>query len=137
MSDCIFCKIIKGELPCNKIYEDEHTFVFLSIDPAVPEGGHTLVIPKKHYELIDEIEEKDYSNLMKTVQKFSRVLLKYAEGLNIIQNNKRIAGQIVPHVHFHLIPRFSDDNVELNYWKEHKLSSEKMDEIAEKIKKLI
>ncbi|MFH1972432.1 MAG: HIT family protein [archaeon] len=136
MSDCVFCKIIKGKVPCTKIYEDEHNFVFLSISPAVPEGGHTLVIPKKHYEHIDEMDEESYLNLMKTVHKFSKVLLKFGEGLNIVQNNHKIAGQVVPHVHFHLIPRFSDDHVEINYWKEHEFSKEKMKEVAEKIKKL-
>jgi len=137
MSDCVFCKILKGDVPCDKIWEDEHTFVFLSISPAVPEGGHTLVIPKKHYEVISDMPEEEYNHLMKTVKKFSNVLMKFGEGMNIIQNNKKIAGQIVPHVHFHLIPRFNDDNIELCYWKEHEFSEEKMKEVSDKIKKLI
>ncbi|MBT3985860.1 MAG: HIT family protein [Candidatus Pacebacteria bacterium] len=137
MKECLFCKIIKGKHDCTKIWEDDHTFVFLSVSPAVPEGGHTLVIPKKHYELISDMPAVEYNSLMRTVRKFSKAVMKFSEGMNIVQNNKKIAGQTVPHVHFHLIPRFSDDKVEFNYWHQPKLSKKKMERVAEQIKELM
>ena len=99
MSDCIFCKIVNGEMDHWKLYEDEHTLVFLSIDPAVPEGGHTLVIPKKHYEFISDMPEEEYGYLMNTVYKFSKVIMKFGEGMNIIQNNGKISGQDMLRLH--------------------------------------
>ena len=137
MKECVFCKIIKGKHDCTKIWEDDHTFVFLSVSPAVPEGSHTLVIPKKHYELISDMPALEYNSLMRTVRKFSKAVMKFSEGMNIIQNNKKIAGQTVPHVHFHLIPRFSDDEVKFDYWSQPKLSKKKMEKVAHQIKDLM
>jgi len=137
MEECIFCKIIKGEIPAVKIYEDKKVFSFLDINPATPKGGHTLVLPKKHYELITDIPEEESKDLFKAIKKVSNALLKYGEGLNIIQNNKREGGQIIPHVHFHLIPRFKNDGIIFNYWKTHKVSNDKLKDVAEKIKNLL
>ncbi|MFA5176256.1 MAG: HIT family protein [Candidatus Nanoarchaeia archaeon] len=137
VKDCIFCKIIKGEIPCTKIYEDKDTFVMLDISPASPQGGHTLVMPKKHYELITDIPDKELCELTKIVKKMSKVLLKYGQGLNIIQNNKKIAGQFVPHVHFHLIPRFEKDGVLIEKWATHKYPDGEMIRVADRIKKLL
>lgn len=137
MVDCIFCKIIKGEIPCAKVYEDKFTLAFLDINPATPRGGHVLILPKKHYELITDLPEEEFSHLCKTIKKISSALLKYGEGLNIIQNNKKVAGQIIPHVHFHLIPRFDKDGVILNYWKTHKYSDNELKSVSEKIKNLL
>lgn len=137
MTDCIFCKIIKGEIPCAKVYEDKFTLAFLDINPATPKGGHILILPKKHYELITDLSEEEFIHLCKTIQKISKALLKYGQGLNIIQNNKKIAGQIIPHVHFHLIPRFEKDGVILNYWKTHKYNDNELNAISEKIKNLL
>ena len=135
--DCIFCKIIKGEIPCEKIYEDSKTLAFLDISPASPRGGHVLVMPKKHYELISDIPDEDLSALSKTIKKISKALLEYGPGLNIIQNNKKIAGQFVPHVHFHLIPRFENDGVVIEKWSTHKYKDGEMQEVAKKIKSLL
>lgn len=135
--DCIFCKIIKGEIPCEKIYEDSKTLAFLDISPASPRGGHVLVMPKKHYELISDISDEDLCYLSKTVKKISKALLKYGPGLNIIQNNKKIAGQFVPHVHFHLIPRFENDGILIEKWQTHKYKDNEMQEISKKIKSLL
>ena len=137
MVDCIFCKIIKGEIPCAKVYEDKFTLAFLDINPATPKGGHILVLPKKHYELITDLPEEEFNHLCKTIKKISEALLKYGEGLNIIQNNKKVAGQLIPHIHFHLIPRFEKDNVVLNYWKTHKYNDNELKDVSEKIKNLL
>ncbi len=110
MPDCIFCQIIKGQLPCAKIYEDERVISFLDINPVNP--GHTLVIPKAHYKTIFELPEEELTACMKVAQKLARAVFKAtdAAGLNFIQNNLRPAGQHVDHIHFHLIPRYPQDN---------------------------
>jgi len=106
---CIFCKIISGEIPCHKVYEDEKTLVFLDIKPSNP--GHLLVVPKTHYLNIEEISEEDFCALMLTVKKMGKLLKDKlaAPGYNVTENNDPIAGQVVPHLHFHLIPRHEGD----------------------------
>jgi len=111
--------------------------IFLDINPATDKGGHTLIIPKKHYELITDIPEKELSILTKWIQKTSKVLLKLYPGLNILQNNKKIAGQVVPHLHFHLIPRYPNDTVRIQYWKTHKYPPEEDKKLAKKIARLL
>ncbi len=137
MEDCIFCKIVNGEIPCHKIYEDNKTLAFLDISPASPRGGHTLVLPKKHYELIENIPDSELADLMKSVKKVSKALLKYSEGLNIIQNNKKIAGQYIPHIHFHLVPRQQNDGIIIEKWKVHKYKDGDIEKVASKIKSLL
>ena len=135
---CIFCKIINKEIPAEIIYEDKKTIAFLDIAPAQKKGGHTLVLPKRHYEIITEIEEKDAKVIMNTLQKLSKALLNFGEGLNIIQNNKETAGQAVNHIHFHLIPRFSGDGITLEKWTAHKYPNEKeLKTMADKIKSFL
>lgn len=131
--ECIFCKIIKGDIGCSKIYEDDRVFAFLDINPASKHGGHTLVMPKSHYKLISEVNEKDLAAVSFAIKKIGAALLKFGKGLNVLQNNERIAGQIVEHVHFHLIPRFEGDNIRISYWEGNRLSSEEMDEVRRKI----
>lgn len=125
MSDpnCIFCKIIAGEIPCHKIYEDNDTLAFLDIGPL--SEGHCLVIPKEHYQTIDEMPDELAGKCMSVVSKLSKVL-KDAIGMtawNVLQNNGSIAGQAVGHVHFHIIPRSSEDG--LGYrWNSGELSTD-------------
>ncbi|MFP4403266.1 MAG: HIT family protein [Candidatus Woesearchaeota archaeon] len=134
MNDCIFCKIVKGEIPCFKVYEDENTLAFLDISPA--NKGHVLVIPKKHYETVLEISEEEFCNLTKSLQKVSKKVFKNlnADGFNIVNNNKKVSGQIVPHIHFHIIPRFSDDELKIN-WRHLKYEENEAEEILKKINK--
>ncbi|MFH2028720.1 MAG: HIT family protein [Nanoarchaeota archaeon] len=134
--DCIFCKIIKGDIPCAKIYEDDKIFSFLDIAPA--NKGHALVIPKEHYETLLDAPDVVVNDLMLLVKKVKRALSSSlgAEGFNILINNKKVAGQLVPHLHIHIIPRFSNDGVSLN-WKPKRYSEKEIDEFAEKIKKFI
>ncbi len=108
MEDCIFCKIINGEIPSYKIYEDEIVYAFLDITQVTP--GHTLVVPKKHAKDIFEYEEELASQVFARIPKIARALEKAypdMQGLNIINNNREVAYQSVFHSHIHLIPRFS------------------------------
>jgi len=102
--ETLFTKIIKREIPSSIIYEDENILAFLDITPF--EKGHTLVIPKKPYQTIMQMPKEEFLNLQEVVLKISKHFEKALNcGINIWQNNKKIAGQEVDHVHFHIIPR--------------------------------
>ncbi len=116
-ASCVFCRILSGEIPTQKVYEDNHAFAFLDINPA--SKGHTLVIPKDHYELLSQMPEKEYLSFMSTLQKIVKGLMKYTDGVNILQNNGKDAGQLVPHVHFHIIPRRPNDGIKVETWRTH------------------
>jgi len=111
MNDCIFCKIMKGELPCMKIYEDEHTMAFLDIAKDV--DGHILVVPKKHVTNILDADSETLSHVMNTVKKIGVHLTENCgyEGMNILNANNECSGQTVFHLHIHIIPRKRGDNV--------------------------
>lgn len=134
MADCVFCKIINGEIPCVKVYEDKEVLAFLDISPV--NKGHTLVIPKKHYEVITEVPQKTFTKLMAELHTIATavVIATNAEGFNIINNNKKVASQEVPHVHFHIIPRFSDDTFG-HKWPTVKYSENEIEEYRKKIEK--
>ena len=110
----IFLKIIAGEIPSHKVYEDEDTYAFLDINPVNP--GHTLVIPKKQYRDMFEIPEEVWGKVMATAHRLAPVIMKavHADGINIMVNNKAAAGQIIWHTHVHIVPRFSDDG--FSHW---------------------
>ncbi len=131
--DCIFCKIISGELPSYKVYEDENVLAFLDIAPVHP--GHTLVIPKKHYANLEEIPEELLCEVIKVVKKLGK---KMKDGLGIegyeaMENNDPVAGQIIPHLHFHIIPRCTDDGL-LTSWPQGKYAEGEAEEIVKKLK---
>ncbi|RLJ08867.1 MAG: HIT family protein [Candidatus Aenigmatarchaeota archaeon] len=109
MEDCVFCKIVAGQIPAKKVYEDSTVLAFLDINPRNP--GHTLVVPKKHYETLMQMPEKEAGELFERVKKLAQAALKAvsADGVSISQSNGRAAGQIIPHVHFHVIPRFLNE----------------------------
>ncbi len=132
MKDCIFCQIVTGDAPSYKIYEDEHTFAFLSIHPNNP--GHTLVIPKNHYENIYELPEKDLTYVMNTTKKLSIAIKKAlnADGINIAQNNDKAAGQVIFHSHTHIIPRFETDGYK--HWGHKDYNKGEAEVVIEKIK---
>lgn len=136
MSECIFCKIAKGDIPCTKIYEDSTTLAFLDLNPV--NKGHTLVIPKKHSETILDTDEKTLKDLMITTKKISKAMMKGLEikGFNIGINQFEGGGQIVPHLHIHIMPRLKNDGIKL--WPQRKYESrEEMEETAKKIKSLL
>lgn len=109
MTDCIFCKIINGEIDSYKIYEDENALAFLDINPHAK--GHTIVIPKFHAEVLFEIDDEDFKELSiaikRTMERIDSVL--HPEGYNIGWNHGKIGGQVVPHLHIHIMPRYSGD----------------------------
>ena len=115
MSDCIFCKIANGEIPSATIYEDEDFRVILDILPA--SKGHALIIPKQHARNLYEISEEQMGKaavLAKRIGMKMKEVLNF-DGLNIVQNNDLAAGQTVFHFHFHLIPRYDDDDVKIEW----------------------
>ena len=132
MENCIFCKIIKGEIPSYKIYEDADTLAFLDIHPVNP--GHTLVIPKKHSYNILDIDSKDWAAVAEAVRKVSRTLhdALSADGINLQMNNREHAGQLVDHPHVHIIPRYKNDG--LRHWPGKSYQPGEAEEIVKKIK---
>ncbi|MBU4069357.1 MAG: HIT domain-containing protein [Nanoarchaeota archaeon] len=107
---CIFCKIIQGEIPCNKIYENDNFISIANVNPLTT--GHTLVISKKHFETILDMPDSLSPELLDCIKKTSLKLMeKYkAEGFNLANNNFKVAGQIVNHLHFHILPRKKHDD---------------------------
>ncbi|MFH1637966.1 MAG: HIT family protein [Candidatus Woesearchaeota archaeon] len=134
---CIFCKIVKGEISCAKVYEDKSCIAFLDIGPATPQGGHTLVVPKKHFESIKEIPQEELNTVMAVVKKISSAMLKEADGVNIVQNNGEDAGQAVPHFHVHVMPRHKDDGVTVAKWAQHPYAEGEIGKVQQKITKLL
>jgi histidine triad (HIT) family protein len=109
MENCIFCKIVNKEIPCHKVYENGKVLAFLDINPH--SKGHTVVIPKKHGELANDFSETEYLEIM-TVAREVMQLLKVklnADGFNIGWNDGSAAGQVVPHLHVHVFPRYNGD----------------------------
>ena len=132
MNDCLFCKIVSGEIPCHKIYEDENFLAFLDINPVNP--GHTLVIPKKHSSHLLETDDQILQAMMPLVKKLSQKITTAlnSSGLNILINCGTGAGQIIPHTHLHIIPRLAKDN--LKHWPSQKLSTEEFLDLVKLLK---
>ena len=107
--ECRFCAIIQGKIPAKMVYEDSWNIGFLDINPRNP--GHTLVVPKKHYEFLSEMTNEDASRLLPAVKAVASKVRNatQAQGVSIVQNNGQAAGQAVAHVHFHVIPRFATE----------------------------
>ncbi len=133
-SDCIFCKIIKKEIPSQVVYEDKHCLAFLDIRPI--HEGHVLVIPKKHTSDIHTADKKTLQHLITATQTVANTVKKTtkADGINIGINNGTAAGQIIFHLHTHIIPRFTDDG--LKHWSGKDITTEKLQKIAEQIRKM-
>jgi histidine triad (HIT) family protein len=114
-SNCIFCRIIRGEVPSVRVYEDDRTLAFMDINPANP--GHALVIPKVHAATLFELDEPWLTATALTMQRVARaVQTAFAPfGLNIVQANGPGAAQSVPHFHWHVLPRAEDDGLLLNW----------------------
>lgn len=132
--DCIFCKIVAGELPSTKLYEDDDTLVFMDIGPVVK--GHALVIPKEHYDPITKTPPEVLQKLITVVQRVAQAQYDElgADGVNVSQANGSVAGQEVPHIHFHVIPRFEDDAHSWNWKAGQYDSQEEMQDKADRIK---
>lgn len=133
---CIFCEIVNKEIPASVVYEDENVLSFLDIMPA--NKGHALIIPKKHYEFLHDIPDEELGDIMKVVKKIAKALsLSIGNGAyNIVMNNGKESGQVVPHAHIHIVPRFSGDGLRLN-WSPGKYKDKEIDEVRENIKKFL
>lgn len=129
--NCLFCKIINGEIPATKIHEDEYSYAFLDIKPINP--GHTLLVPKKHFANLYEMPDEVLANLAPTIKKLGIAIKKAvsADGINIGMNNDSAAGQLVFHAHIHIIPRFKNDGYE--HWHGTPYQDNDIDEVAKKI----
>jgi histidine triad (HIT) family protein len=136
--DCLFCKIISGKIPSNKVYEDDAVFAFLDIYPA--SEGHTLVAPKKHFSNFTDMDAEGVASLFEAARKVTFAVEKAfsAEGSNIGINNGEAAGQEVPHVHVHVIPRRKGDGgrgIKSIVWTEPDTTN--LEAIAEKIRRAL
>lgn len=120
MNDCIFCKIIKGEIPSFRVFENEKVFCFFDINPLTK--GHTLVIPKEHYENIFDIPEDDLKEIISTAKKMASIIKEKfgAEGVNLVNASGEAAEQSVFHFHLHIVPRYKNDGLEMNKWWQSK-----------------
>jgi len=129
---CIFCKIIAGEIPCYKVYEDDDVLAFLDIAPM--NYGHVLVLPKKHFANFEEIPEQELYAVIKVVKKIGKAIKQGlgAPGYNVQVNNDPVAGQIIPHIHFHVIPRNEGDGLKL--WPQGKYGNGEAEEVLEKVR---
>ncbi len=132
MTDCIFCKIVNGEIPSAKIYEDSKILAFLDIGPV--HKGHALCIAKEHYKTAMDVPDELLKELIVVVKKVSKAVMKAtgAGGINFALANHEIAGQSVPHAHFHVIPRHAGDGLKM--WPQGKYGEGEMKEFSEKIK---
>jgi len=133
--ECIFCKIIEGELPCYKVYEDKRVLAFLDINPV--NKGHVLVIPKEHYLNMFDVAPDLLKDLVVISQKLAKVLTEAlgVKGYNFTVNNGKVAGQVIDHLHMHIIPRYEGDNLHL--WPGKAFTDEEMHRTADTIKSLI
>ena len=129
-NNCIFCKIIKGEIPCNKVFENKNFLVFLDIKPV--NHGHILIIPKKHVVWMQEADDKTIADIFKLTKK---MMLALKKGLRCDYVQESVVGNEVPHFHIHLIPRYNSDTIRNFPTKEYKNKEET--EILKKIIKAI
>ena len=136
MDDCLFCKIIKGDIPATKVYEDKQCLAFLDINPI--NKGHTLVIPKQHCKDIYDVPEETLKSVSIAAKKVSIAVKKAmgCDGVNIGMNNGASAGQVIFHMHFHVMPRFENDGHE--HWKGTPYSDDATrEDVGTKIRELL
>ena len=134
MDDCIFCKIVQGDIPSFKVYEDDKVFAFADINPILE--GHTLIIPKAHAENIWEISDDDLAAIHRASKKIAAGIRQALDpaGIACLQLNGRAVNQVVMHYHFHLIPRKSDDpELTMTAWELIPGDMEHIKAVSEKI----
>jgi histidine triad (HIT) family protein len=133
MADCIFCKLLAGEFPSQKVYESERIVAILDINPV--SLGHTLVMPRAHHEILTDLPGELASELVKAAQVVAQGVLKAtgAEGFNLLMNNRRCSGQAIDHAHFHVIPRRKEDGIKFQ-WKTTKYAEGEIEKQGESIR---
>lgn len=130
--NCIFCKILRGEIPSNVIFEDEDFKVILDVGPATK--GHSLIIPKAHYQDLLELPEELAAKVLPVAKKVA-THMKHTlgcQGVNILQNNGAVAGQTVGHYHTHVIPRY-EEGAQILTWDQADISSEEMETLKQEL----
>ena len=132
MEDCVFCKIVSGDIPSMRVYEDEDCIAIMDINPATP--GHVLVVPKIHMTDLTEMEEALAGRLLMVAKRIGMRQKERlgADGFNVVQNNGRAAGQTVLHFHIHVIPRYQH-GPQMVAWEPTQPSREQLSEICEKL----
>ena len=132
MKDCIFCKIISGEIPCRKVFEDEHTFAFMDVANDV--DGHILAVPKAHRKNILDCDGETLAALMDTVRKISCHLTEHCgyDGVNLLNASDESAGQSMPHFHIHISPRRKNDGIDA--WPAFTGAKEEIADVFERIR---
>ena len=135
--DCIFCKIVSNEIPSEQVYEDDRVFAFMDINPL--NDGHLLIIPKVHAATIHEIDEADFLAVMSATHKLAAAVKKSLnpDGINLLQLNGKAANQVVPHLHVHIVPRWSGDGLTVSKWNLVPGDMEKVKGVAEQIRSKI
>ncbi len=133
-TDCIFCKIVAGDIPCCRIYEDDISLAFMDIGPLAE--GHVLLIPKSHAVTIDEIPSEQAGAMLANLPALVKAVQSATgcQGVNVLQNNGLAANQLVGHVHFHIIPRDAGDEFHFN-WPAGSYDQGRMDQLADEIRK--
>ena len=131
-ANCIFCKIVAGEIPSRTLFEDEDFKVMLDVGPA--SKGHALIVPKEHYANIYELPDELAVKAMRLAKRMATHMTNVlnCDGFNILQNNGEVAGQTVFHYHMHLIPRYKGSD-EMTLWNANHFSDEQMDALAEQL----
>jgi histidine triad (HIT) family protein len=135
--DCIFCKIVAGKIPCTKVYEDERALAFMDVSPL--NEGHLLVVPKEHFGDIVEIDPGLYGHLYALVCKMAKAVQASVgpEGMNVMQLNGKAGNQVVPHLHIHLVPRWTGDGLTICAWDPVAGRKEEIVAVAQQIKNKI
>ncbi len=139
---CIFCDFVSGRrkrhknrFPFKKLHETKSVVAFLSVDFPATENGHTIVIPKRHFKLLEKVPGKILAELMEEIKLISRVLMRSNGGVNVLLNNGRCAGQKVPHVHFHVIPRNTGDHIDVEHFRRKRMSLIDFERLHKELKK--
>jgi len=133
VDDCLFCRMVDGQVPVTGIYEDQFVLAFLDIRPV--SDGHTLVIPKQHFSRLDECPAELLGQVCSRLGKIAAAVVAAVncDGYNLLCNNGRAAGQLVEHLHFHIIPRNKGDGV-FDRWPSYEYEPGKMEKIAARIR---
>lgn len=136
-ADCIFCKIVSGQIPGAKVYEDDRVLAFMDIAPL--NRGHLLVVPKEHVETIADIDPELYGHLAWVICRLAKAVQTAVkpDGMNVMQLNGKAGNQVVPHVHMHLVPRWQGDGLTICAWEPVMGDKVEISATAETIEKVL
>jgi histidine triad (HIT) family protein len=133
MTDCVFCKIAAGDIPCHKVYEDDQHIVFMDMGQVNP--GHVIVALKIHCETIVDLNEDQAASIFQIVNRVAKAVQQEfnPEGLTVLQANRKAGWQTVPHFHIHVLPRYTEDGVNLT-WPAKNPPADELAKLADRIK---